>query len=364
MRIDKDNIKIILILLVVCLGIGYSYLNTELNINGTANINSANWNVYWNNVQVESGSVTAPTPTIDSDKTTVSYTVTLEKPRDYYEFTVDAVNAGTIDAMINSIDFKLNGVTITTLPDYLGYTVTYEDGIELEPNHLLAANSTETYKVNIKYRDDIELNQIPATNQTISLQLTVIYRQATENAVEKPQVVYTANLATWNYTDTTVVVMGRAIPAEIVQYSNGLDAMNALRVATNDNSIQSSLKHNIQNGVVIASYIEFIITTEMASANPGMTPGTYSIRGAGVTQDPSTGNYNKDSIYYNSNKAALIKAFGSNNCDEDSVLYTCGVPGLYASVGRNGIVYTTSANSWSCGVTMDGSCACHRITSE
>ena len=29
MRIDKDNIKIILILLVVCLGIGYSYLNTE-----------------------------------------------------------------------------------------------------------------------------------------------------------------------------------------------------------------------------------------------------------------------------------------------------------------------------------------------
>ena len=65
MRIDKDNIKIILILLVVALGIGYSYLNTDLAINGTANINSANWNVYWNNVQVSNGSVEATTPTIE-----------------------------------------------------------------------------------------------------------------------------------------------------------------------------------------------------------------------------------------------------------------------------------------------------------
>ena len=103
MRIDKDNIKIILILLVVCLGIGYSYLNTELNINGTANINSANWNVYWNNVQVTEGSVSAPTPTIDSTKTTVSYSIILNTPGDYYEFTVDAVNGGTIDAMIDTI---------------------------------------------------------------------------------------------------------------------------------------------------------------------------------------------------------------------------------------------------------------------
>ena len=134
MRIDKDNIKIILILLVVCLGIGYSYLNTELNINGTANINSANWSVYWNNVQVTEGSVSAPTPTIDSDKTTVSYTITLEKPGDYYEFTVDAVNAGTIDAMIETIDSKLNGVTMEEVPAYLDYGISYADNIPLEEN--------------------------------------------------------------------------------------------------------------------------------------------------------------------------------------------------------------------------------------
>ena len=181
MRIDKDNIKIILILLVVCLGIGYSYLNTELNINGTANINSANWDVHWANVQVISGSVSASSPTI-SNQTTVNYSVTLNTPGDYYEFTVDAVNGGSIDAMIDTIDSKLNGATITTLPDYLNYTVTYEDGVELQANHLLAANTTEKYKLRIEYRDDIELNQIPATDQTLSLSFTVTYRQANDNA--------------------------------------------------------------------------------------------------------------------------------------------------------------------------------------
>ncbi len=183
MRIDKDNIKIILILLVVALGIGYSYLNTELNINGTANINSANWDVYWNNVQVSNGSVEATTPTIDTNKTTVSFNVTLTKPGDYYEFTVDAVNAGTLDAMIESIDSKLNGTTITTLPAYLDYDVTYSDGTALATNQELLHDSTETYKIRIAYKDNISASDLPDTNQSLSLQFSVTYKQATDAAI-------------------------------------------------------------------------------------------------------------------------------------------------------------------------------------
>ena len=222
MRIDKDNIKIILILLVVCLGIGYSYLNTELNINGTANINSANWSVYWNNVQVESGSVSAPTPTIDSDKTTVSYTVTLEKPGDYYEFTVDAVNAGTIDAMIETIDSKLNGVTMEEVPAYLDYGISYSDDTPLEENQELLHDSTETYKVHIGYADYIEANELPTTNQSLSLEFTVTYRQATDDAIAVPHsvsfeddswetivaAVQAGNTSNYNVGDTKTVDMG------------------------------------------------------------------------------------------------------------------------------------------------------------
>ncbi len=222
MRIDKDNIKIILILLVVCLGIGYSYLNTELNINGTANINSANWSVYWNNVQVESGSVTASTPTIDSDKTTVSYTVTLAQPGDYYEFTVDAVNAGTIDAMIETIDSKLNGVTMEEVPAYLDYGISYADNIPLEENQELLHDSTETYKVHIGYADYIEADELPDENQSLSLQLTVTYKQADDDAVPVPHsvsfaeddwstivaAVKSGNTSNYNVGDTKEVDMG------------------------------------------------------------------------------------------------------------------------------------------------------------
>ncbi|MBR2678551.1 MAG: hypothetical protein IKE63_03960 [Bacilli bacterium] len=181
MRIDKDNIKIILILLVICLSIGYAYINSDLNINGTAQVKHANWDIHWANIQVKTGSVSASTPTINN-QTTVNYSVVLNLPGDYYEFTVDAVNGGSIDAMIDTIDSKLNGATIVTLPDYLKYTVTYEDGVELQQNQMLAANTTEKYKLRIEYRDDIELNQIPASDQTLSLSFTVTYRQANDNA--------------------------------------------------------------------------------------------------------------------------------------------------------------------------------------
>ena len=225
MVIDKDNIKILLIILVLGLGIGYAYINSDLNINGTAQVNSANWDVHWANIQVTSGSVSGTNvvtaPTI-SNSTTVNYSIILNTPGDYYEFTVDAVNAGTIDAMIDTIDSKLNGATITTLPDYLNYTVAYSDDGALQPNHQLLHNTTETYKVRIEYRTDIELNQLPATNQTLSLQFTVTYRQATDAAVAVPHpvsfaddswstivaAVQAGNTSNYNVGDTKTVDMG------------------------------------------------------------------------------------------------------------------------------------------------------------
>ena len=221
MRIDKNNIKIILILLVVCLSLGYAYINSDLNINGTAQVKHANWDVHWANIQVTNGSVSASTPTI-SNQTTVNYSVVLNLPGDYYEFTVDAVNGGNIDAMIDTIDSKLNGATITALPDYLKYTVTYSDGVALQPNHQLLHNTTEKYKVRIEYNTDIELNQIPATNQDLSLQFTVTYRQATDAAVAVVHpvsfaeddwstiiaAVQSGNTSNYNVGDTKTVDMG------------------------------------------------------------------------------------------------------------------------------------------------------------
>ena len=364
MRIDKDNIKIVLILLVVALGIGYSYLNTELNINGTANINSANWSVYWNNVQVKSGSVSASTPTIDTNKTTVNFNVTLAEPGDYYEFSVDAVNAGTLDAMIDTISSKLNGTTITTLPAYLEYTVTYSDGTPLQINQELLHDTTETYKVRIAYKDDISASDLPSTNQSLSLQFSVTYKQADDSAqaVDHGTTVYTVS--------STTSYIGQTMPSDITQYSSASEAMAAF------SNRPFYLKHLIRNNVIAESYVEFVVTQAMANANSGMTAGTYALRGLDTyDENASSTNYCKAayynsstgeclSPYYESNKQTLLSAFGSANCSSeydvgDYKSLACSVSGLNADADSDGNVDARDG-SWDCGVSYVGPSSCER----
>ena len=369
MIIDKDNIKILLILLIVGLGIGYAYINSDLNINGTAQVNHANWDVHWANIQITNGSVSGSNvvtqPTI-SNQTTVNYSVVLDKPGDYYEFTVDAVNGGAIDAMIDTIDSKLNGATITTLPAYLNYRVTYIDGVELQPNHELLHNTTETYKVRVEYSTDIELNQIPVSNQTLSLQFTVTYRQATDNAQEIAHIKYTANLYDASAPNNNSIQIGQAIPSGITQYTSASDAMAAFE------NRPFYLKHTVQGGVVTESYVEFVVTTAMASSNSGMTVGTYSLRGLDTYDANATSTnhckieyYNSStgecrSPYYESNKATMLSAFGSINCtDNTNSFYCSNWDGLSAVADSYGHV-DAHGGSWYCAVGGDGSSNCGR----
>ena len=85
--------------------------------------------------------------------------------------------------MIDVISSKLNNEEITTLPAYLNYSITYSDGVPLQKNQELKANSSETYKVRIEYKRDIEANQLPETTQTLNLSFSVTYKQANDDAV-------------------------------------------------------------------------------------------------------------------------------------------------------------------------------------
>ena len=95
--------------LIMCITLGYAYLSTELNINGTTNITSANWSIYWDNIVFGSNNVTdITTPaTIQTGNTEVTFNVNFQQPGDTYEFTVDAVNDGSINAMVSVVS---NGV--------------------------------------------------------------------------------------------------------------------------------------------------------------------------------------------------------------------------------------------------------------
>ena len=101
---ENTNRKYLLIAvaLIFVISIGYAALSTTLQINGTANIASNSWDVHFANLQTTTGSVTPTTaPTISGTNTTeLTWAVSLAEPGDFYEFTVDAVNGGTINAKI------------------------------------------------------------------------------------------------------------------------------------------------------------------------------------------------------------------------------------------------------------------------
>ena len=59
----------------------------------------------YENIEVETGSVEASVPTLTGD-TSLDFNVVLDKPGDFYEFSVDVVNKGTLDAMIKTLNKK------------------------------------------------------------------------------------------------------------------------------------------------------------------------------------------------------------------------------------------------------------------
>ena len=172
------NKKSFLFLLILCLGVGFAFLSSQLTITGNTSVSGNKWSVYFNNVQVTDGSVDASVvPTVTGTTTTsLNYTVSLDKPGDFYEFTVDAVNAGTIDAMIDS-------VTMTTLDTdvakYISYTATYLDGTELAQNDVLEADDSTTYKVRVEYKKNIEATDLDEEDVNLSLTFGVNYVQST-----------------------------------------------------------------------------------------------------------------------------------------------------------------------------------------
>jgi hypothetical protein len=196
-RNKKKNKITMLLLLLLGISIGFAALATTLKINGTANISKNTWNVYWDNIDNQDGVTPTTSQIVNEDdahkKNIVNFEVTFEKPGDYYEFTVDAVNAGTIDAEILSIEKKYDGNVISQenpLPSYLKYEVTYEDGSEIKVGDKLAKRTDastftrKTYKIRVEYDKDAVTNS-DVNNQvgdvTHTFDFKVEYGQSTSS---------------------------------------------------------------------------------------------------------------------------------------------------------------------------------------
>ena len=366
----------ILLLLVVGLSVGYALLRTNLTINGTSKIKGNTWDIHFANLQVTEGSVELSTgdvaAAIQSSTTDITYTITLNEPGDFYEFTVDAVNAGSIDGMVESVTSKLNDAVITTLPAYLDYSVSYSDGVEILPNQYLKAGETETYKVRIEFKKDISSSDLPTSVQTLTLDFGVAYIQADNTATEvaHPKFLYTVNKYDDDATDPkwNAVWLNQAIHETIPYFETPSEALSAIATASSKD-LPFYLKHKVENGIVTEQYVEFVVTETLAQANAGMVAGTYTLRGE-RTYDIDTSSYivgtDYISPYYESNKEAIKTAFGyatnASRCSESgtgrSSIFGCSVSGLYARAYAYGSVTANDTAGSYCSVYYAGYARC------
>lgn len=323
MRKKKKSLIFIITLLIMCFGIGYAYLTTTLSINGTTDIDSNTWDVHWENIQVTSGSVTGDqvlqSPTIGSDETSVSFHIRLKEPGEFYEFTVDAKNDGTIPAMIDTISKTINNST--TIPDYLYYSVTYSDGFPIQNDQMLSVNEKETYMIRIEYKTDLTVDDLPSTAQSLSLSFGISYAQSFDNN-QYTRVYYLGEYSNW-YDQ----------PREGAPYPDTTIVYNTLQLNDYPVFFMTPLKNDIIDEV----YVGIKLNNRF-----------YYLRGGGATYNEGTGNYNWDSIYYDDNVAYMKANFDEDRCHYGSMagveFYVCSYLGYTFYTMVDGYVSIGSCN--------------------
>ena len=350
----------IAIVLLLAISIGYAALSTTLTINGTANIAANSWLIYFTNVQVKTGSVTAtqvPT-TSGTSTTTLTWGVNLQTPGDFYEYNVDVKNDGTIDAMIGS----LSNTPLTTIQaKYLDYTVTYSDGATIEQYDKLDSNETVTLKVRVEYKTDLNPEDLPTENTPVTLTYTSNYVQADGNAKNRNVVLGIGD--TVNYTTTmngvtlnnwkvfyidgdyTTLILADYLPNAAIdttnsQFSN-LSKYKTYGIYANDNRIQlldaMTTKSNwtsLLTGSINGTPINYAGTTDtniwaMGSPTLDLYVNSWNTK------------YPADTIYTATTSTAMSDGLNGYyvGLTENPTTYTIGYQVMQAKEGYNNTLY-------------------------
>ena len=179
---SKKKVLILsLLILLLCMSIGYADLSSSLKLNAIASVDKMTWDVHLENVVVRSGSVSTNPPTLNNEKTGVTFSVSFKQPNEYYEFYIDVVNKGTIDAQVDSF-FK---TTLTAeQAKFIDYKITYKDETEIKKNDILSAGEKETLKV-LVYIKDLHESLYPSINATLTLEGKINYIQKNDDGVHR-----------------------------------------------------------------------------------------------------------------------------------------------------------------------------------
>ncbi len=187
MRFNSKTNSMVLFLfsMILLLGVGYAYLNTSVTVQGAGKVTSSSWDVHFENVVVNEKSSNSlegnPLPTIIDDST-VTFNVGLESPGEFYEFSLDIVNNGTIDAMID--DIIVSQELTVEQQKMFRYEIKYDNGINLEKYQSLKSGEKKNIKILFKYNEMLDYVEYSEENQSFEFSITIKYVQANKSVID------------------------------------------------------------------------------------------------------------------------------------------------------------------------------------
>ena len=178
----ERGVLLLLVVAVLIMTVGFALYSTTLNINGSVTVKGSPWNVHYDStygtsgITTTTGSVTATSAVVNTNDTNFAFTVTLAKPGDFYEATLQVKNEGSMPAILKTV--TMSGVPAANQA-YLAYTVTY--GINSYTStttglsNTLAASGTELVKVRVEYLTPANQSDLPTTDVTVNVTGSLLF---------------------------------------------------------------------------------------------------------------------------------------------------------------------------------------------
>ena len=177
-----------LIIAIIGLSVGFAAMSTTLQINGTAEMNPATWDIRFQNLSaptITGGASVLTAPTLTNTQIG-TFGISLTKPGDSVTYTFDITNAGTINADLGSITPLAPGCVgtganaaadATLVCNNISYTLVYTaNGTPLAANDTLDAGQTRNVTLRLTYLSTA--TQLPTALVNINnLGITLVYVQ-------------------------------------------------------------------------------------------------------------------------------------------------------------------------------------------
>ena len=295
----RSKITLVILVLILLISVGYAALTTVLKINSDIRLSKVTFGIHFDNVQPAQHKAIVDTEAyiLDPDtKKEISFAVAITQLEDYYRFTTDIVNEGSIPGVIKSIE--LQGLT-ESQKKLINYKLTYTaSGKKLAVGDYFGPHSTKNVTVDVIYELDEDIDDADLPEDDVQLECVLVINFTNGSIGEyRARAASSKLMQDVNFMSSSAVNFGTAVS------SSSYEGAYILAGTENDDFpiyFYRGGHTKTKNNVIFGGYCWRIIRTTD-------TGGIKIIYNGTPTED------NQCTNTTNANTQIAVGAFGSNN---------------------------------------------------